>query len=656
MRWNYIQRRRIKICAMLLAIALLYLNINFLSNSPLMLTGRVTGSLDMCVDQQMSIAAIPTLNATENRAFTYDLNVTNEANYSTLFYGDNTTLFNINSTTGLIQFTPTSAQVASYWINITARNNFCNNNDTSIAFLLNVTPSNYAPTLSMANQALTEDVAYTYNVSQNASDLDGDTLKFYDNTALFVIGENSGIIAFTPTNDDVGVHIIRLYVVDTNSLLGYQDVTFTINNVNDAPVLSAIGAKTAYVNESWNTTFIATDVDAGEQLTFRSNYSIFLNNSGKISTVSSIVNYSLNFTTNWTANGTYSINITVNDTTGAEDSEVISFTILHRNLPPNITNYTPSDLTPSILQGATQDFTIDATDPDGTTPSARWYVDNAFTNTTYNFSYTPSSAGTFNITAVVTDGEINDSISWTLTVIAVTPTVPTVDTGGGAGGGIGGFCGELWVCTDWSPCPKNNVQLRECTDIKKCRSIRHRPNLTQECIFVEHPSCFDGVKNQDEILADCGGVCTECASCNDKIQNQGETGLDCGGPCPACKHQEVPKLLGKYRDRIMTPIEILTYPNESWMFWALTLIALFVAYKAFAVFSVRVKKKEHASKEDHSKEMEQIDRLIRVTEVSMKDKDYKTAKAAYDKINGIYRKLPDNLKGKAYSKIEKLQK
>ena len=656
MRWNYIWRRRIKLCAVLAAIALLYLNLNFLSDNTFMLTGRVTGNMDMCVDQQIAIAAIPTLNATENNLFTYDLNVTNEANYSTLTYNDNTTLFSINSTTGLIQFTPTTAQIAAYWINVTARNNFCNNNDTSVVFLLNVTPSNYAPSINMADQVLTEDVLYTYNASQNATDPDGNPIRFYDNTPLFVIGENSGIIAFTPTNDDIGTYIIRIYVVDDNDLLGYQDVTFTINNVNDAPVLSAIGAQTAYVNESWNKTFTATDVDTSEQLTFRSNYSRFLNNSGKISTVSSTVNYFLNFTTNWTANGTYSINITVNDTSGAEDSEVISFTILHRNHPPNITSYSPSDLSPSILQNSLQEFTINATDEDGTTPSARWYVDNVFTNTTYNFSHTGTTAGIFNISVVITDGEFNDSLSWILTVTAVTAEASRADTGGGTGGGIGKLCSTLWVCTDWSPCQNSNIQLRECTDLNKCGSTRNRPNLTQQCTFVEHPSCFDGVKNQDEILADCGGACKECPSCNDNIQNQVETGLDCGGPCPACKHKETPKLLSKYRDKVMTPLEILTYPNESWLFWALALIALFVGYRAFAVFSVRAKKREHAPKADSSKAMEQIERLIKVTEASVNSKDYRTAKAAYGKINEMYAKLPDNLKSKVYSKVEKLTK
>jgi hypothetical protein len=52
------------------------------------------------------------------------------------------------------------------------------------------------------------------------------------------------------------------------------------------------------------------------------------------------------------------------------------------------------------------------------------------------------------------------------------------------------------------------------------------------------PTCFDGIQNQGEDKADCGGPCKLCPSCFDQIQNQGEAGKDCGGPCkdtcPTC--------------------------------------------------------------------------------------------------------------------------
>lgn len=57
------------------------------------------------------------------------------------------------------------------------------------------------------------------------------------------------------------------------------------------------------------------------------------------------------------------------------------------------------------------------------------------------------------------------------------------------------------------------------------------------------PTCFDGVKNQDETGVDCGGSCAECSTCNDGVRNciKMENGtvlceeqVDCGGPCVPC--------------------------------------------------------------------------------------------------------------------------
>ncbi|MFH1333017.1 MAG: hypothetical protein ABIH53_02150 [archaeon] len=660
MRWNYNQRRRTKILAVIIAVLLLYLNIQFLSeNNGIIPTGKAIGNVDMCIDEYMAFTAIDYINVTVDNELIYDLNITDEETYNTVIYGDNTSLFNINTATGLIQFTPRSDQQGNYWINITARNNFCDNNDTSIVFKLNINPSNYAPTLNMPDQVLDEDTLYIYDVSQNVTDPEGDTISYYDDTPLFVIGEESGIIAFTPTQANIGAYTVRIYVLDSKGALGYQDVQFTISNVNDAPVLTAIGSQTAYVGEPWNHTLSATDEDSSEYLTLRSNYTNFLDTTSKIATTSNEASYFLSLSTNWTTNGTYNINMTVNDTSGAEDSEVISFTILYRNNPPNITNHYPTDLTPAAYKYEYQIFNITATDPDGTTPSTEWFIDGAPIGiTSINYTHYADTTGTFNITAIVTDGELNDSISWILSVSAAeTPATPTPTPGGGPPSAFAMSCQELWVCTDWSACPKNEIQIRDCNDIYKCGTLKNRPKVMQDCIYVEHPSCFDGVKNQDEILPDCGGLCNPCPVCGDGIQNQGETGVDCGGPCSACKHKETPKLLGKYRDRIVTPLELFTYPNESWPFWALLPVMLFVLYRTGSVIIKRRSRKKGAPKiPKPDKTLNEIETLIKVTDVSMKNKDYPTAKASYKKIIDLYNKLPSKAKSQVYDKISKLSK
>ena len=59
-------------------------------------------------------------------------------------------------------------------------------------------------------------------------------------------------------------------------------------------------------------------------------------------------------------------------------------------------------------------------------------------------------------------------------------------------------------------------------------------------------NCHDGLC---EIEVDCGGPCLSCPTCWDGIKNQGEEGIDCGGLCPPCKERpliiELPAIIGQ---------------------------------------------------------------------------------------------------------------
>jgi len=55
-------------------------------------------------------------------------------------------------------------------------------------------------------------------------------------------------------------------------------------------------------------------------------------------------------------------------------------------------------------------------------------------------------------------------------------------------------------------------------------------NLTALGMSAGPQTCTDGFKTQDEIYADCGGVC-RAANCSNGIQDCNETSIDCGGIC-----------------------------------------------------------------------------------------------------------------------------
>jgi hypothetical protein len=76
-----------------------------------------------------------------------------------------------------------------------------------------------------------------------------------------------------------------------------------------------------------------------------------------------------------------------------------------------------------------------------------------------------------------------------------------------------------------------------CTD-----GLKNQDEIFSDCGGVCAPceTCYDGILNQNETAIDCGGVCAKCGTCSDGIQNQGETGIDCGGPCTPCTTTTTP--------------------------------------------------------------------------------------------------------------------
>ena len=438
-------------------------------------TARVSekGNVGICVSRTPQLA-IGDKNVTQNQRFDYTVNDIADHDTETVYYYDNATFFNINRTTGVINFTATNDMVGEHWVLIWSNESTCGSGDSeTINFtVINV---NDAPILFfIPNQTLYEDQIFQYDV--NATDPDlftpyGDKLTFGDNSTLFEIDPETGLISFIPLFDEVGNYSILIYVFDLE-YVDWQVVHFDIYPVNDAPILEHIGAQTAIEDEPYYLLVNATD-EENDTLTFHDNSTIFDINSstGEIS-----------FTPNSTHVGNYTINISVTD--GFHwVSEVVSFTVVHTNHPPNITYWYPNEAestraketgnkTTSIWYywGEIAWFKVNATDPDGTSPSFSWMVDNVtlsnemYDNVTIN---TAPYKGIHTVKAIATDGLLNDTHTWVLTVLAK-PKPPPDDGGGGGGGGASPptvLCFENWRCTEWSVCSQNGIQTRTCIDL-----------------------------------------------------------------------------------------------------------------------------------------------------------------------------------------------
>jgi len=92
-----------------------------------------------------------------------------------------------------------------------------------------VRPVNDPPVLAdLNNETATEWKNFVYSVE--ASDMDFDVLTFWDDTELFDIDPVTGIIDFTPDEDDDGAHLINITVSDG----GANDTGWFLLNVEEA--------------------------------------------------------------------------------------------------------------------------------------------------------------------------------------------------------------------------------------------------------------------------------------------------------------------------------------------------------------------------------------------------------------------------------------
>ncbi len=370
---------------------------------------------------------VPVLNNTiGNVSVTEDINNTNAIDLDEYFY-DNDTIectganqdsltFNVTGNSSVkvvidtsdnkVSFNPTPNWFGNETIYFTVYDSYNTTDSNNIT--INVTNVNDAPVLdAIANQSFAENVSFELTVT--ASDPDNDivpgldTLTFYDNTSLFNINPSSGVISFTPTNADVGIHIVNITVSDS-SLNDSQLVWFNVT-ANNPPVLDSIGNQTGEEGTAFSMTVTASDPDS-DTLVFSSNYSRFT-----VATVNSTA-ATFSFTPDNDDVGNHTIEIFVNDSWNAVDSEVIWLNIINVNNPPVLANIENQSIT------LNKTFTLSVTASDADSDPLTYYTnDTTFNVTTISNSYgffnltfnSTNDIGNFTVNVTVSDGAKNDS-------------------------------------------------------------------------------------------------------------------------------------------------------------------------------------------------------------------------------------------------------
>ena len=319
---------------------------------------------------------------------------------------------------GNFTWTPTESQVGSHDITVQVTDGSLTDSETLTVTVRDV---NAPPVLNtIDDQTVNEFVELTFTAT--ASDDDSLTFSFDGTFPSGAAITDDGNFTWTPTELQDGDHTITVQVTD-GSLTDSETLTVTVNEVNVAPVLSAIGDKGTSKLVELTFTATASDTDVVDNVVNTLTFSF----DGTFPSGAAITDDG-NFTWTPTESQVGSHDITVQVTDGSlTDSETLTVTVRDVNAPPVLN--TIDDQTVNEFVELT--FTATASDDDsltfsfdGTFPSGAAITDDG------NFTWTPTELqdGDHTITVQVTDGSLTDSETLTVTVneVNVAPVLSAI--------------------------------------------------------------------------------------------------------------------------------------------------------------------------------------------------------------------------------------
>jgi VCBS repeat-containing protein len=330
--------------------------------------------------------------------------------------------------TGAFSWTPTAGQVGDTSLTFTVTDNGSPVlNDSETITLTVVAEPNQTPVVNNQTFSIAENSANGTVVGTIlATDPDvGQALSFALTGTAFAVNTATGQITVADSAllnfEGTASFVLTATVTDngTPQLDDTADITITLTDVNEAPVLGAIGNQTIDELAPLSFTAVATDVDAGQTAVF------------SLDAAALALGATIDATTgafSWTPTeaqgaGVYNLTVTVTDngTPQLTDSETISITVNEVNQAPVLGAI--GDRT--VDEGATLTFTLAATDADLPGNTLTYNASNLPTGATFDaatrtFSWTPTEAqgpGLFtDITFSVSDGLVTTSETISITV------------------------------------------------------------------------------------------------------------------------------------------------------------------------------------------------------------------------------------------------
>lgn len=316
-----------------------------------------------------------------------------------------------NAATRVLSGSPTNTHVGTH--NVTLRVNDGTVN-TDQSFVITVANINDAPVISSTPvTAVNEDAVYTYTIV--ASDVDAGSVLTYSSFVLpawLTFNPATRTLSGTPTNDEVGPHNVTLRVSDGTVNVD-QVFVITVANVNDAPTITSTAVTSVDEDAVYTYTIVASDVDAGNTLTY----------SAPVLPAWLTFNSTTRVLSGTPANaqvGTHNVTLRVNDGTVNVDQAFV-ITVVNTNDAPSIT----STAVTSINQDEAYTYTIVAADVDvGNTLTysapvlPAWLT---FNPATRILSGTPTNSvvGIHDVTLRVNDGTVDSDQVFQITVVNI---------------------------------------------------------------------------------------------------------------------------------------------------------------------------------------------------------------------------------------------
>ncbi|MEW5761409.1 MAG: PKD domain-containing protein, partial [Candidatus Thermoplasmatota archaeon] len=263
----------------------------------------------------------------------------------------------------------------------------------------------YLPSTNSIN--VKENSTTTFMVSANDIDNDALTYSWYFDFVFISNATNSLSYFFDFLSS--GEHKVNATVSD-GMLKTFVEWDVFVEDVNCPPIIK------------WYKPNISIEIAEGEKVKFEVyaydidgnllSYKWYLNDKY----VASDMNYT--FSSDYTSAGEWNIKVEVSD--GSLITSVIwNLKVRETNRAPIITNYMPKE-DPTINEGESIDFSVEANDPDGDELSYTWYVDEKEVGKGKKYKYLPgfneSLRSPYLLKVFVTDTlGANASFSWTIT-------------------------------------------------------------------------------------------------------------------------------------------------------------------------------------------------------------------------------------------------